>query len=123
MHGLIVSKEQTAREILLLLEAALCYSQSPGNSIVKQLLHWDLAVKFAKFHQMKLPEEFLKHCAKEDLWLPFVLFIQLHQYPVDQVSLYASLNIEIQHSCLVNVSTVFIICLYQQMLMCVCCYK
>jgi hypothetical protein len=90
MHGLIVSKEQTAREILLLLEAALRYSHSSDKCIVKQLLHWDLAVKFAKFHQMKLPEEFLKHCAKEDLWLPFVLFIQLHQYPVDQVSSSAS---------------------------------
>jgi hypothetical protein len=86
MHGLVVSKEQTAGEILLLLEAALHYSHSSDDSIVKQLLHWDLAVKFAKFHQMKLPEQFLKHCAREDMWLPFILFIQLHQYPVDQVS-------------------------------------
>lgn len=89
MRGLIVSKEQAAGEILLLLEAALCYSHCPGDSIVKQLLHWDLAVKFAKFHHMKLPEQFLKHCAREDLWLPFVLFIQLHQFPVDQVSSYS----------------------------------
>jgi len=118
MHGLIVSKEQTAREILLLLEAALCYCQSPGNSIVKQLLHWDLAVKFAKFHQMKLPEEYLKHCAKEDMWLPFVLFIQLHQYPVDQVSLSASFKHRDSAFC-----TVFIIYLYQQMHMCICWYK
>jgi hypothetical protein len=86
MHGLIVSKEQAAGEILLLLEAALRYSHCPSDSIVKQILHWDLAVKFAKFHQLKLPEQYLKHCAREDLWLPFVLSIQLHQYPVDQVS-------------------------------------
>lgn len=98
MHGLIVSKEETAREIVMLLEAALGYSHSPDDSIVKQLLHWDLAVKFAKFHQMKLPEEFLKHCAKGDLWLPFVLFIQLHQYPVDQVSWSASFKLENQQS-------------------------
>jgi hypothetical protein len=86
MRGLIVSKEKAAGEILLLLEAALHYSHCPGDSIVKQLLHWDLAVRFAKFHKIKLPEQFLKHCAREDLWLPFVLSIQLHQYPVDQVS-------------------------------------
>jgi spatacsin len=86
LHGLVVSKEKTATEILLLLEAALLRNHCPDNSIVKQLLHWGLAVKFAKYHQMKLPEQFLKHCARADLWLPFVLFIQLHQYPVDQVS-------------------------------------
>lgn len=86
MRGLVVSKEQTAKEIFLLLEAALLCSHCSDDSIVKQLLHWDLAVRFAKFHQMKLPEQFLKHCAKADLWLPFLLFIQLHQYPVDQVS-------------------------------------
>jgi hypothetical protein len=86
MHGLVVSKEKAAGEILLLLQAALHYCHRPDDSIVKQLLHWDLAVRFAKFHKMKLPEEFLKHCAREDLWLPFVLSIQLHQYPVDQVS-------------------------------------
>lgn len=92
MHGLVVSKEQTATEILLLLEAALLYSHSSDYSIVKQLLHWDLAVKFAKFHQMKLPEQFLKHCARADLWLPFVLFVQLHQYPVDQVGSVVDFN-------------------------------
>jgi hypothetical protein len=86
MHGLVVSKEQAAGEILPLLEDALCYSHRHDDSIVKQLLHWDLAVRFAKFHKKKLPERFLKHCAREDMWLPFVLSVQLHQYPVDQVS-------------------------------------
>lgn len=86
MHGLVVSKEQIATEILLLLETALLHSHSSDDSTVKQFLHWDLAVKFAKLHQAKLPEQFLRHCARADLWLPFVLFIQIHQYPVDQVS-------------------------------------
>ncbi|PSN58102.1 hypothetical protein C0J52_06504 [Blattella germanica] len=89
LHGLITTKEQTAEQILVLLETALDHSYSSlilsDDTITNQLLHWDLAVKFAKFHKIKLPEQFLKHCARQNLWLPFVLFIQLHQYPVEQV--------------------------------------
>ncbi|XP_069672308.1 spatacsin [Periplaneta americana] len=89
MQGLVLAKEQTTKEILTLLEAALqnshSFSDQCDHSVVKKLLHWGLAVKFARLHHMKLPELLLRQCAREDLWFPFVLFIQLHQYPVDQV--------------------------------------
>ena len=89
MHGLIVAKEQVSEEILPLLETALYHSylhvENSDNTVVKHLLHWDIAVKFAKYHRLKLPEQFLKHCARKNLWLEFVLFIQIHQYPIEQV--------------------------------------
>ena len=89
MHGLIISKEQTAEEILPLLEAALYHRylllDDSDDAVVKHFLHWDMAVKFAKHHHLKLPEQYLRHCASKNMWLEFVLFIQIHQYPVEQV--------------------------------------
>ena len=96
MYGLIVAKEQASEEILPLLETALYHSylqlESSDTIIVKHLLHWDMAVKFAKYHHLKLPEQFLKHCARKNMWLEFVFFIQIHQYPVEQVFSFPSVE-------------------------------
>ncbi|XP_049816483.1 spatacsin [Schistocerca nitens] len=92
MHGLIVKNPEAPVEILSLLQSALlCDSAIPHsdsdseNVVIKAIIQWELAVKFAKIHKIKLPEGFLNCCAKKDMWLPFLMFVDIHQYPIPQV--------------------------------------
>lgn len=91
MLGLITSKDETAQELLLQLETAI--ERTVGNvkncpDLGSNLFRWSLPVKFAKMHALKLPEKFLRQCAENDAWLPFIVFIELHKYPVSQVRHY-----------------------------------
>ncbi|KAK3097855.1 hypothetical protein FSP39_013855 [Pinctada imbricata] len=46
---------------------------------------WTIAILYCKHLQLPLTTRFLETCAKEDKWLPFLWFSQLHQYTKEQL--------------------------------------
>lgn len=59
---------------------------SSGSDFTKALESYSIVARFAVLHQLQIPELFLKYCAKKDLWLPFLIYIQIYNYPVDIIS-------------------------------------
>lgn len=59
--------------------------QIDENNIIQAFKSFELLVSYSKIHNLKYPEAFLKYCAAKNLWLLFLIFAQLHAYPLDQV--------------------------------------
>lgn len=59
-----------------------------GDIFVDALKNYELVVRFSlEYNNLKLPEMFLKMCAQNNLWLPFLIFAQLKNYPLEQVKM------------------------------------
>lgn len=48
---------------------------------------WALPVQFCHLHALPLSPAFPQDCARDGQWLNFLLFVQLHNYPLQQVCL------------------------------------
>uniref|UniRef100_A0A672P5I7 Spatacsin C-terminal domain-containing protein n=1 Tax=Sinocyclocheilus grahami TaxID=75366 RepID=A0A672P5I7_SINGR len=60
-------------------------------------LEWALPVQFCHLHALPLSPAFPQDCARDGQWLNFLLFVQLHNYPLRQVrSLAASFSPALQ---------------------------
>ncbi len=46
---------------------------------------WALPVQFCHLHALPLSPAFPQDCARDGQWLNFLLFVQLHDYPLQQV--------------------------------------
>ena len=68
------------------------------STSVEAALKWNLAILICQHLHLPLTTRFLENCARDDRWLPFVWFAQLHQYPKSQVC----------------------VCMYVRAFMCVC---
>ncbi|KAF5297886.1 hypothetical protein FQA39_LY11871 [Lamprigera yunnana] len=53
--------------------------------VVEEIKKQEIAIKLSQLHNIKLPEVFLKYCAELNLWLPFLIYIQIYNYPLGQV--------------------------------------
>ncbi|KAJ8927655.1 hypothetical protein NQ314_019857 [Rhamnusium bicolor] len=58
-----------------------------ASSFIDAMKLYDLVVKFAILYNVKLPNMFLNCCASNNMWLPFLIFAQIHNYPVDQIKI------------------------------------
>lgn len=46
---------------------------------------YEIAVKFAQLHNLSLPQDLPIYFANNDLWLEFLIFVQIYNYPFHQV--------------------------------------
>lgn len=90
LQNLFLNIDENCYIIQKLLEnVLLCSVQSNpplrGRELTEIFKTYSLVVKFSKLSNIKLPEMLLKYCASNNLWLPFLIFAQLYNYPVDQI--------------------------------------
>ncbi|XP_061077139.1 spatacsin isoform X2 [Conger conger] len=100
---------RTAEELLVDLEDAVkdvVEKKDLGRSSYEAGKEWALAVQFCELHDLPLTAVYPRGCAADGQWLPFLLFIQLHSYPPQQVrslvshfspTLQAHLSLAFQH--------------------------
>lgn len=77
-----------SEEICCLLETTInenihLDTNTSGADLVEVLKSYSIVIRFSALHKLQLPELFLKSCAKKDLWLPFLTYVQIYNYPVD----------------------------------------
>ncbi|XP_050294548.1 spatacsin [Anthonomus grandis grandis] len=56
-----------------------------GGEFVRAVKTFDLVIKFSTLHNLPLPESFLRNLAQNNLWLPFLLYAQMKNYPIEQM--------------------------------------
>ncbi|KAB0803687.1 hypothetical protein PPYR_00657 [Photinus pyralis] len=71
-------------ESILMLSCSLS-ANSSNAELAEEIKKHEIVVKLAELHSFKLPELFLKYCARGDFWFPFLIFIQTYNYPLAQV--------------------------------------
>ncbi|XP_076863202.1 spatacsin [Brachyhypopomus gauderio] len=85
---LATAHRQTAEELLLHLEGAVrdgVERRGLGRSSYEAGQDWALPVQFCRLHDLDLSAAYLQDCATDGQWLNFLLFVQLHHYPPQQV--------------------------------------
>ncbi|XP_055048044.2 spatacsin isoform X1 [Misgurnus anguillicaudatus] len=85
---LISHEKQTAQELLVHLEAAVRDSlekKAISRSSYEAAHEWALPVRFCHLHALPLSSAYLQDCACDGQWINFLLFVQLHNYPPEQV--------------------------------------
>ncbi|XP_051975530.1 spatacsin [Xyrauchen texanus] len=86
---LVSSEVHTAQELLVHLEAAVrdgLEKKGVSRSSYDAAQEWALPVQFCHFHALPLSPAYPRDCAHDGKWLNFLLFVQLHNYPLEQVS-------------------------------------
>ncbi|XP_035250869.1 spatacsin isoform X1 [Anguilla anguilla] len=106
---LVEAERRTAEELLVHLEDAVkdaVEKKDIGRSSYEAGKEWALAVQFCQLHDLPLSAVYPRDCAADAQWLHFLLFIQLHSYPPQQVrslvshfspTLQAHLSLAFQH--------------------------
>uniref|UniRef100_A0A673HT71 Spatacsin C-terminal domain-containing protein n=1 Tax=Sinocyclocheilus rhinocerous TaxID=307959 RepID=A0A673HT71_9TELE len=97
---LVNGEKRSAQELLVHLETAVrdcvCFCVLIRSSY-EAALEWALPVQFCHLHALPLSPAFPQDCARDGQWLNFLLFVQLHNYPLQQVrSLAASFSPALQ---------------------------
>ncbi|XP_072290588.1 spatacsin [Eucyclogobius newberryi] len=90
---LVEAEPGAAAELIGHLEAAVCHSleqKGVGRCSYEAALEWSLAVQFCQVHQLRLSSAFPAHCAQDGHFVHFLLFVQLHNFPPQQVRSLAS---------------------------------
>lgn len=84
----VAAERQTLEELLLHLEGAVrdsVESRGISRSSYEAGQEWALPVQFCHLHDLPLSTQYLQECATDGQWLNFLLFVQIHQYPPQQV--------------------------------------
>ena len=79
----IVTMDEHAEEINGKLESVVIGDSVNGVDVFDTLRKYDLVVEFSSLHNLKRPKLFLRHCADNNLWVLFLVFVQMYKYPVD----------------------------------------
>ncbi|XP_039988709.1 spatacsin [Xiphias gladius] len=77
-----------AEELIGYLEAAVTYSleqKGVGRSSYEAAQEWALPVQFCQLHSLELSSVYPAHCAADGQFVHFLLFVQLHNFPPQQV--------------------------------------
>jgi len=85
LNSLLTNKEEAAPKLLAMLEQSLIPNDLNQTSTFLPIHNWAVAVRFSKVHTLPMPESLLKFYCKSDMWLHFVLCLELYQYPPEQV--------------------------------------
>ncbi|XP_051739851.1 spatacsin isoform X1 [Ctenopharyngodon idella] len=90
---LVTAEKATAQELLVHLEAAVrdgLEKKGISRSSFEAAQEWALPVQFCHLHALPLSPAYPQDCARDGQWLNFLLFVQLHRYPPQQVRSLAS---------------------------------
>uniref|UniRef100_A0A674AZK9 SPG11 vesicle trafficking associated, spatacsin n=1 Tax=Salmo trutta TaxID=8032 RepID=A0A674AZK9_SALTR len=85
---LVEVERETAEELLFDLEAAVKDSlerKGISRSSYEAGQEWALPIQFCQLHALPLSSVYPHDCAADSQWLHFLLFVQLHSYPPQQV--------------------------------------
>ncbi|XP_060523228.1 spatacsin [Cylas formicarius] len=69
----------------VIVEAIEFKSLCSGSNFLNAVSDYEIVHKLCVLSNLPLPELFLKRCAYENLWLPFLLYAQMKNYPIPQV--------------------------------------
>uniref|UniRef100_A0A8C8JFA4 Spatacsin C-terminal domain-containing protein n=1 Tax=Oncorhynchus tshawytscha TaxID=74940 RepID=A0A8C8JFA4_ONCTS len=81
-------ERETAEELLFDLEEAVKDSlkrKGTSRSSYEAGQEWALPIQFCQLHALPLSSVYPQDCAADSQWLHFLLFVQLHTYPPQQV--------------------------------------
>lgn len=56
-----------------------------GSQLIAAIKTYETVAQFSQIHQLSLPENFLRQLCQHNLWLPFLLFAQMKNYPSHQI--------------------------------------
>ncbi|KAM9495528.1 spatacsin [Clarias gariepinus] len=93
VNKMVASERQTLEELLLHLEGAVrdgVESRGISRSSYEAGQEWALPVQFCHLHDLPLTTQYLQDCANDGQWLNFLLFVQIHHYPLQQVKYLAA---------------------------------
>lgn len=85
---LVEAEPGAAEELIGHLEAAVSdvlEQKGVGRSSYEAALEWALPVQFCQLHSLKLSSVYPSHCADDGQFIHFLLFVQLHKFPPQQV--------------------------------------
>lgn len=83
---LFANAETNAEIIAKRLESAIMEKiHDKLHDFLEVLNSHDVLIKFCNVHSLNLPELLLKYYAHNNLWLPFLAFVQIYGYPLHQV--------------------------------------
>ncbi|MCI4381975.1 hypothetical protein PGIGA_G00258170 [Pangasianodon gigas] len=88
VNKMVAAERQTLEELLLHLEGAVrdgVESRGISRSSYEAGQEWALPVQFCHLHDLPLSTQYLQDCATDGQWLNFLLFVQIHHYPPQQV--------------------------------------
>ncbi|KAK2834753.1 hypothetical protein Q7C36_015454 [Tachysurus vachellii] len=88
VNKVVASERQTLEEILLHLEGAVrdvVENRGISRASYEAGQEWALPVQFCHLHDLPLSTQYLQVCATDGQWLNFLLFVQIHHYPPQQV--------------------------------------
>ncbi|XP_060770567.1 spatacsin isoform X2 [Neoarius graeffei] len=88
VNKMVEAERQTLEELLLHVEGAVrdgVESRGISRSSYEAGQEWALPVQFCHLHDLPLSTRYLQDCASDGQWLNFLLFVQLHHYPLQQV--------------------------------------
>ncbi|XP_020490583.2 spatacsin isoform X1 [Labrus bergylta] len=87
------AEPEAADELIGCLEAAVTHileQKSVVRSSYEAAQEWALPVQFCQLHSLKLSSVYPSHCAADGQFIHFLLFVQLHNFPPEQVRSLAS---------------------------------
>eukprot|EP00061_Rhincodon_typus_P012966 g39040.t1 len=86
LQNLIEFNGSSAEELLTHLENATWenLNRNINRASFEAGQEWSLVPQFCKLHGISLSLAYLQECAREDEWLQFVIFAQLHNYQPDK---------------------------------------
>uniref|UniRef100_UPI0037E77A2A spatacsin n=1 Tax=Semicossyphus pulcher TaxID=241346 RepID=UPI0037E77A2A len=82
------AEPEAAEELIGYLEAAVTHSmeqKGTSRSSYEAAQEWALPVQFCQLHSLKLSSVYPAHCAADGQFIHFLLFVQLHSFPPQQV--------------------------------------
>ncbi|XP_069570605.1 spatacsin [Brachyistius frenatus] len=90
---LVEAEPGAAEELIGYLEAAVTNGleqKGISRSSYEAAQEWVLPVQFCQLHSLKLSSVYPAHCADDSHFIHFLLFVQLHNFPPQQVKLLAA---------------------------------
>ncbi|XP_070207763.1 spatacsin-like isoform X2 [Littorina saxatilis] len=88
MQSCLRNRHSHGRRLLSSVEDAIVDEigrEGLSSTSVEAALKWTLAIVICHHLHLPLTTRFLESCARDDRWLPFIWFGQLHQYPKIQL--------------------------------------
>uniref|UniRef100_A0A672YKB5 SPG11 vesicle trafficking associated, spatacsin n=1 Tax=Sphaeramia orbicularis TaxID=375764 RepID=A0A672YKB5_9TELE len=85
---LVEAEPGAAEELIGLMEAAVAdglEQKGVSRSSYEAALEWALPVQFCQIHNLTLSSVYPTHCASDGQFIHFLLFVQLHNFPPQQV--------------------------------------
>uniref|UniRef100_A0A672YI18 SPG11 vesicle trafficking associated, spatacsin n=1 Tax=Sphaeramia orbicularis TaxID=375764 RepID=A0A672YI18_9TELE len=87
-HLHTLAEPGAAEELIGLMEAAVAdglEQKGVSRSSYEAALEWALPVQFCQIHNLTLSSVYPTHCASDGQFIHFLLFVQLHNFPPQQV--------------------------------------